>query len=142
MDLALKRMVALWLMLGVVAPAVANPLPPVRTVFLIVMEKTAWAAFKGNTKAPFLNSVLLPQSACCEQSYNPRNFTVSLLRYLWVEAGTDFGITNGAPGSDEPPAINHQATTNHLVTLLDNAGIAWKAYEQSMPSNTVPLDNA
>jgi len=48
--------------------------------------------------------------------------------YLWMEAGSTLGVTDDA----EP--VNHKLTTSqHLVTLLKNAGLAWKAYQEDMP---------
>jgi uncharacterized protein (TIGR03437 family) len=59
----------------------------------------------------------------------------SLPNYLWLEAGKGFGI-----GSDGPPSAFHQSTTNHLVTLLANAGLTWKAYEEDISGAACPLD--
>src|SRR6266480_2832837 len=58
--------------------------------------------------------------------------------YLWLEAGTDFGITN-----DDPPSVNHQTTIAHFVTQLKNAGISWKTYQENIDGSTCPTsDNA
>ena len=123
------------------ARAVDDPLPPVQTVFLILMENQPWSYIEGNPNAPYINNVLLPQAAYCKQYYNPSNFTCSLLSYLWLEAGTDFGLSLGS-NCDGPPSINHQSTTNHLVSLLERAGISWKAYEEAISGTNVPLTDA
>jgi phosphatidylinositol-3-phosphatase len=106
----------------------------VRTVFVIVMENHDWSEIKGSTNAPYLNGVLLPQSAYCEQYYNPSHLHPSEPNYLWLEAGTNFGILN-----DLNPSANHQATTNHLTTLLRSAGISWKTYQEDISGTYVPL---
>lgn len=50
----------------------------------------------------------------------------SLPNYLWLEAGTNFGILD-----DNPPSANSQTTTSHLVTFLTSANVpSWKAYEE------------
>lgn len=112
----------------------AGTLPPVQTVFVIVLENHNWADFKGNPDAPYLNGTLLPQSAFCEQYYNPPGIHPSEPNYLWFEAGTNFGIFNNAD-----PVANHQNTTNHFTAQLRNAGIAWKSYQEDITGLVVPL---
>jgi hypothetical protein len=112
-------------------------MPPLKTVFVIVMENHNWSDIAGNTNdAPFINNTLLPASSYCRQYYNPPANHPSLRNYLWMEAGTDFGIT-----ANNSPAVYHQSTTNHLVTQLQAAGISWKAYQEDIDGATVPLDN-
>src|SRR5438445_3339327 len=92
-------------------------------------------AIKGSPLAPYINS-LIPVRAHAEQYYNPPGNHPSLPNYLWLEAGTNFGILN-----DNPPTSNHQGTTNHLVTLLKNAGISWRAYEEDICGCFCPLSD-
>src|SRR5574340_1525089 len=87
-------------------------------VFLIVMENHNWSDIKNNASAPYINSTLLPMASYAEQYYNPPGNHPSEPNYLWLEAGTNFNIFN-----DDEPDENHQSTTRHLVTLLDQAGI-------------------
>lgn len=70
----------------------------------------------------------------CEAYFNVPGLHPSLPNYLWLEAGTNFGIFD-----DNEPVVNHQITTNHLVTLLNNAGISWRAYQEHVPGTNVPL---
>jgi hypothetical protein len=37
----------------------AGELPPIQTVFVIVLENHNWSEIKGSTKAPFINQTLL-----------------------------------------------------------------------------------
>src|SRR2546422_9636243 len=85
----------------------------VKKVFVIVMENRNWSQFRGAANAPYINNTLLPQASHAEQFYNPPSLHPSLPNYLWLEAGTNFGILN-----DSDPSINHQSTTAHLVTQL------------------------
>lgn len=119
-------------------PVAASSPPPAQTVFLIFMESIPWSQIKGSSSAPYMNTVLLPQASYCSQYYNLHNNSGfnSEPTYLWVEAGTNFGITD-----DNLPSVNHQSTTNHLVTLLKNLGISWKAYEEDISGTYVPLTN-
>src|ERR1700691_2934356 len=113
----------------------------IRTVFIILMENHNWTGngtldIKGNSEAPYINNTLVPMASHAEAYYNPPNLHPSLPNYLWLEAGTNFGILN-----DGLPSQNSQNTTQHLVTLLKNAGISWKAYEENINGNDCPLVN-
>jgi hypothetical protein len=106
----------------------------IKTVFLIVMENHNWSDIKGNPSAPYINHVLLPRASHAEQYYNPPGNHPSLPNYLWLEAGTNFGI-----GDDGDPSAHHLGTTHHLVTLLRHAGISWKAYQDGISGTACPL---
>ena len=112
----------------------AGSLPPIQTVFIILMENHDWSSFKGSADAPYINGVLLPMASYCAQYYTPPGNHPSEPNYLWLEAGTNFGILN-----DYDPSINHQKTTRHLVTLLQSAGISWKTYQEDVSGTYVPL---
>lgn len=127
---------AVLLSLGAVAPLRAQ-LSSVQTVFIILMENHDWSQIKDNPSAPFINDTLLPMSSYAEQYYNPPGIHPSLPNYLWLEAGDNFGIFN-----DGLPAVNHQSTTSHLVTLLENAGLSWKSYQEDISGEVCPLTNS
>ena len=109
-------------------------LPPIQTVFVILLENHNWSDFKDGADAPFINATLLPMASHCEQYYNPPGLHPSEPNYVWLEAGTNFGIFN-----DNDPAHNHQNTTNHLAAQLRSAGISWKTYQEDIPGTVVPL---
>ena len=107
----------------------------VQHVFIILMENHNWtgdnsgASFgdpdvKGSSLAPYINS-LIPLRAHAEQYFNPPGNHPSLPNYLWLEAGTNFGVLK-----DILPKQAHVRTNLHLVDLLENAGITWKAYAE------------
>ncbi|MGN6561541.1 MAG: alkaline phosphatase family protein [Thermomicrobiales bacterium] len=106
----------------------------IQTVFIIVMENHNWADIKGSRAAPYLNGTLLPLAAHAEQYFNPPGLHPSLPNYLWLEAGTNFGVRD-----DLPPTVHHQPTTEHLVTQLERAGISWKAYQEDISGTSCPL---
>src|SRR5438477_4363657 len=114
--------------------AFASTLPPIQTVFVILLENHNWKEIKGSVDAPYVNQTLLPMASYCEQYYNPPGIHPSLPNYLWLEAGTNFGIFD-----DDPPSNDHQATTNHLVSQLQRVGISWKAYQEDISGHHVPL---
>jgi hypothetical protein len=109
----------------------------IKTVFVIVMENHNWSEIKDNPSAPYINQTLLPQASFAEQYYSPSDIHPSEPNYLWLEAGTAFGIDN-----DDPPAMNHQSTHDHLVSYLSNAGISWKAYLEGIDGTLCPLTDS
>jgi len=76
-------------------------------------------------------------SSYCEAYYNVPGLHPSLPNYLWLEAGTNYGIFD-----DNPPSSHHQNTTKHLSTMLNRAGTAWKAYQENISGSTIPLTDS
>ena len=67
-----------------------NPSP---TVFIIMMENHNWSEIKQNSSAPYIHQTLLPMASHAEQYYNPPGVHPSEPNYLWLEAGTNFGVS-------------------------------------------------
>jgi hypothetical protein len=105
-------------------------------VFLILMENHNWSDIKGSASAPYING-LLATGAHAEQYFNPPGIHPSEPNYLWLEAGTNFGILD-----DNPPATNHQSSTEHLATLLNAAHITWRSYQEDISGTVCPLTSA
>jgi phosphatidylinositol-3-phosphatase len=140
------------LLMFVVAPVAANAqMSSVKTVWVILMENHNWtgddagAAFgdpdlKGNPLAPYLNGTLLHTSAHTEQYFNPPGNHPSQPNYLWLEAGTNFGVL----ADTQPGQAPFNLEAKHLVKLLQNAGISWRAYAEpdfgSPVFDTCPID--
>src|ERR1041385_6723976 len=133
----LKSAVLLAFFLAASPSLPAQPLPPAETIFVIMMENTTWPDIKDSPNAPFINNTLLPIAAHCEFYNNLPDIHPSLPNYLWLEAGTNFGILD-----DAKPADNHQNTTNHLVSLLHRAGISWRAYQENISGTALPLERS
>ena len=106
----------------------------IQTVFIILMENHNWSSIKGSASAPYINNTLLAQGAHAENYVNLPGIHPSEPNYLWLEAGTNFGVLN-----DSAPSVNHQSTTQHLSTLLQNRGINWKSYQEGITGTTCPL---
>src|SRR5260370_804564 len=123
--------------------ATSAPLPTptspstARTIFLILMENHNWSDIKNSPNAPYINNTLLPMASNADQYYNPPGIHPSEPNYLWLEAGTNFGIAN-----DGPPSANHQSTTSHLVTLLKNVGVSWRTYQENITGATCPTTDS
>jgi phospholipase C len=125
------------------AAGAAESAPPtthhIKTVFIILMENHNWTGdggldIKGNKAAPYINKTLIPMASHAEQYFNPPGMHPSLPNYLWLEAGTNFGIL-----ADGPPSQFPQRTARHLVTQLKTAGISWKAYLENTTGKVCPL---
>ena len=112
--------------------AISSPLPPIKTVFIILEENHNWADIGG--VAPYITKTLLPMGAHAEQYYNPPAIHPSEPNYVWLEAGDSLGITD-----DADPSANHRNTPDHLVAYLDKAGISWKAYAEDIDGKSCPL---
>src|SRR4051812_22388186 len=105
----------LFVLLGVIPLHAQETTPqPATTVFIIMMENQNWSKIKDSRAAPYINQTLLVQGAHAEAYYNPPRLHPSEPNYLWLEAGTNFGVKD-----DLDPSANHQASTAHLTTLLD-----------------------
>ena len=125
---------ALACLLSLTGVASGQGLPPIKTVFLIVMENTDWSLIKNSPNAPFINNVLLNIGSYCGQYYDSAVIHPSAPNYIWLESGTNFGIFINAD-----PAVSHFNTTNHLTAQLHSADISWKSYQEDIDGETVPL---
>jgi phosphatidylinositol-3-phosphatase len=105
-----------------------------KTVLLILMENHNLSDIKNSPSAPYINGTLLPMASYAQQYFNPPGNHPSEPNYLWLEAGTNFGISD-----DANPDVNHQGTTQHLVTLLNNAHVSWKSYQEGISGTVCPL---
>ena len=106
----------------------------IETVFIVLMENHNWSTIKGNASAPYINGTLLPMGSHAEAYVNVPGNHPSEPNYIWLESGSNLGITN-----DNPPSSNHQSTTSHLSTLLDAAGISWRSYAEGISGTDCPL---
>ncbi len=97
------------------------------------MENHNWSDITP-AAAPYMQNTLVPMGAHAEQYFNPPGLHPSEPNYIWLEAGDNLGVID-----DNDPSVNHQSTTSHLATLLNNAGISWKAYQEDIDGATCPL---
>ncbi|MGA3091864.1 MAG: alkaline phosphatase family protein [Terriglobales bacterium] len=110
----------------------------VKTVFVVMMENhnrkgnDAGASFNDpdidhNPLAPYINNTLKKIAAQPLQYFNPPGNHPSQPNYLWLEAGTNFGLLADTQPGQVPGITPH---SKHLVRLLQDAGISWKAYAE------------
>jgi hypothetical protein len=110
------------------------------TVFVIVMENQNWSSINGSSNAPFINSLLTNSQASFAKAYfNPPGNHPSEPNYLWIEAGTNFGIKND---NDPTNTANQIFGQDHLVKQLGVKGISWKTYQENITGTTCPLSSS
>jgi hypothetical protein len=124
-------------LVGTAGIARASSHTNLQTVFLIVMENVSWSQIKGSTAAPYINQTLLPMASYCQRYYSPSGVASSLPDYFWLEGGTNYGIT-----ASPEPSIARIASTNHLVTQLQNRGISWKSYQENISGISCPTNSS
>jgi phosphatidylinositol-3-phosphatase len=110
-----------------------NTINGLRTVFLIMLENHNWSTIKGSPQCSYINNTLVPLASHCEGYYNPPYLHPSEPNYLWLVAGTNFGVRD-----DNPPSANQQSSTNTLFHQLDLAGLSWKTYQENISGTSVP----
>jgi phospholipase C len=103
---------------------------------VIVLENHDWSAIQGAASAPYINKTLLALGAHADNYMNVPGLHPSLPNYIWMEAGATLGVSD-----DAAPAYHKLTTSQHLVTLLKNAGFTWKAYQEDIPGTDCPLTN-
>jgi len=104
----------------------ARVVPP--HIMVVMMENESQGNLIGNPSAPNVNAL------AATYGIDSASYAVShpsLPNYLEMLAGSTYGVTDdGAPSSEHIPA-GAQTLVNELVT----AGIPWRGYMESMPSD-------
>lgn len=136
----------------------------VGAVFYILMENRNFTSdgtdnasggvpLVGSTAAPYINSLITPGNANAAQvSYctayhsvlatatgTPPSIHPSEPNYLWMEAGSNFGVLNDNDpyGSNKQVQVintflsnNPSLSGQNLSTMLSTAGISWHSYQE------------
>lgn len=150
--------------IGVLAAsaASAHSLERIGNVFYIYMENHNWTQpngnvdpspssgieqIKGNPAAPFINSLIDPNSPMSAQvSYTNNCYNVlatpsgmnpsihpSEPNYIWQEGGSNFGVTvDSDPYLDTTDLGGNIFDLPNISGLLQNAGISWKSYQEDI----------
>jgi hypothetical protein len=102
------------------------PVPSSRPhVMMIMMENETYSSVIGNGALPFLNVTLASHYLVLQQAFAVGH--PSLPNYLDVLSGSTWGVS-----SDCSPGPGCQGGTS-LPNQLDQAGISWAGYMESMP---------
>ncbi len=95
------------------------------TIFTIVMENhSQWDIF-NSPSAPYINQ--LAKQYAVAGGYMDTLVHPSEPNYLWMVAGENFGVTD-----DNAPSSNHVDCTSHLADQIEQAGLTWHSYQESM----------
>ncbi|MGH8890577.1 MAG: alkaline phosphatase family protein [Acidothermaceae bacterium] len=95
-------------------------------VVWIWMENKPFGSVIGNRSAPYENSL----AKSCGLAANYHGIThPSLPNYLAATGGSAFGVHDDAGPS------SHPIGAPSIFGELDSAGLSWRSYEESMPSN-------
>lgn len=115
--------------LGLVGAALgcaeAGALPRPDHVVIVVEENRAYDSIVGYANAPYINNVLVPQSALMTQSYGTDG--ASQPNYLNLFSGADQGM---ADNTITPQPFD----TPNLRSALAGAGFTFAGYSESLPS--------
>jgi hypothetical protein len=95
----------------------------VKHVIVIVLEDKNESYVLGNSNAPYINDILIPNYSIAEDYYSVGH--PSLQDYIAMTAGGTLGVTN-----DETPGW--ALTDKNLVDLFSEHNITWKGYMESM----------
>jgi hypothetical protein len=95
-------------------------------VMVVMMENESISNIIGNSSLPYINNTLVPHYPVLQDAYAVGH--PSLPNYLELLSGSTWGVT-----SDCAPGPGCEGSTN-LAGQLDQAGIAWAGYMESMPS--------
>ena len=96
------------------------------TVFTLVMENRSRGQILGNLDAPFINA--LASGNAIAGGYHDAYVHPSEPNYLWMVAGENFGILS----DNDPGPSNIIDARGHIVNQIEQAGLTWRAYAESM----------
>jgi len=109
-----------------VTPGPVSPPPQWSgTVFTIAMENHSRGEILGNKDAPYINSLAAHNAVAA--GYHDSFVHPSEPNYLWMVAGENFGILD-----DNDPGTHHLSSVSHLADQIEDAGLTWKTYQESM----------
>ena len=113
--------------------------PAARTVIVIPLENKSDAQIYGDTTdAPYING-LFATAARATDLQDELPTLNSEPHYVWMEAGTNVFSDHTFAVDDDPSATNSTASTAHLSTQLDAAGLTWTAYQEGITDGTCPI---
>ena len=101
----------------------------IQHVIFIMMENKNYQLIIGSSSAPYINN--LASTYALATNYYGAQYP-SLPNYIDITSGSDGGITTDC--SSGPASGGCETSNTNIFTLLQNNGLTWKAYEESMPS--------
>jgi hypothetical protein len=132
------------------APAAAPPLPPIRHVFIVMLENQSYeTTFAANSATPYLARTLAAKGALLTHYFGIGHY--SLDNYLALLSGqapndetqqdclvfSEFRATAGPDANGQLPGSGcvYPPSVRALPDQLEAAGLTWKAYMEDMGNN-------
>lgn len=113
----------------------------IQHVILIMEENKAYSQIIGSASAPYINSLANKYALATDwlpAQVNQDPCSCSLPQYIDISSGSDGGIVNDCTGT----GCQGISTSNtNIFELMSNAGLTWKEYSESMPSNCYMTDS-
>jgi phospholipase C len=108
----------------------------IQHVILVMMENENYQNIIGSSSAPYINQ--LAKSYALATNYYGIEYP-SLPNYIDITSGSNGGITTDCDTG--PSSGGCETSQSTIFNLLEKAGLTWKAYEESMPSNCYTSDS-
>jgi hypothetical protein len=120
--------------------AVAEPI----SVIIIPFEnKDDVDVYNNMTDAPYINGLMTTTAAYATMFKDELAQGVpSEPHYVWMEAGTNVFTDKTFTSDSDASMSNSTASTEHLSTQLDAAGISWKSYQEDAPAGKCPISSS
>jgi hypothetical protein len=102
------------------------------------MENENWSSIYQSSQAPYINGLLSNAQASYATQYfdNPSSVHPSEPNYIWLEAGSNLGLT-----TDADPSASNEVNAPHLASLLQAAGISWREYAEDITTGACPIQS-
>jgi len=122
------------------APTGSEPI----TVIVIPLEnKDDVDVYNNMTDAPYINGLMGTTAAWATMFKDELAQGVpSEPHYVWMEAGTNVFTDKTFTSDSDASMGNSTASTEHLSTQLDAAGVSWKAYQEDIDQGTCPISSS
>jgi hypothetical protein len=128
-----------------IAPSSLASLQSIKTIFLIPLENHDLTQVDpmgspeqllGNPACPYFNSLITPgNSNSMQTAWATHYFSCAIdgehpsePNYVWIEAGTDFGVRT----DHDPGRMNTFSKVQHLSGQLTAAGVPWRDYQEDV----------
>jgi hypothetical protein len=118
--------------------------PALPMVIVIPLENKDSVEIYGDmTNAPYINGLMTgtspPTAWATKWMDELPGLVPSEPHYVWMDAGSNSLSDKTFLTDSDPSSSNSTATTDHLSTQLDTAGVSWKSYQQGITAGTCPI---
>lgn len=113
---------------------------PITVIIIPLENKDDVDVYNNTTDAPYINGLMGTTAAYATMFKDELAQGVpSEPHYVWMEAGTNVFTDHTFSNDNDASMTNSTASTEHLSTQLDAAGVSWKAYQEDIDTGTCPI---